>query len=392
MNDFVFIVGAKRTPFGSFLGTLKNVSNTQLTIGCSKPAIEQAGVKPDVIDHVIVGNVVQSGSDAIYLPRHVGLHCKIPKEVPALGINRLCGSGFEAWIQGANLIKLSEADVVLACGSEQMSQIPYVVKGARFGVKMGNFEVEDMLTSSLTDQYVGDQMAITAETLAERFSLTRKEVDEYAYLSQMRYKKAFEDGVFEKEISPITVKQKKEIVLKEDEHPRGDTTLEGLSALRPLFKEGGVVTAGNSSGIVDGACSTILVSKNALNKYNLKPMAKIVGFAQVGCDPKVMGIGPVPAMKKALNLANLTFKDMDLIEVNEAFSAQFLAVQKELDLDMEITNINGGAIAVGHPLGATGVRIMNHLVYELERKDREFAIGSACIGGGQGIAIIVKRA
>ncbi len=384
----VFVVGAKRTPFGSFLGSLKNVSNTKLTVSCSKAAIEQAKIKPDNIDHVVVGNVIQSGSDAIYLPRHVGLICQIPKEVPALGINRLCGSGFETWVQAANLIRLGDAEVVLSCGSEQMSQIPYVVRGARSGNKIGNTEIEDVLISSLTDQYIGDPMAVTAETLAQRYKISRNKADQYAYQSQMRYKKAFEGGVFDLEISKITDDK---VSLSKDEHPRGDTTMEGLKSLKTLFKKDGVITAGNASGIVDGACSTVLASQEAIDKHNLKPMAKIVGYASCGCDPKIMGIGPIYAMKKALKLSNLSFGDMDLIEVNEAFAPVVLAAQEELDLDMDITNVNGGAISVGHPLGATGVRIMNHLVYEIIRQDKEFAIGSACIGGGQGIAIIIKR-
>lgn len=384
----VFIVGAKRTPFGAFLGSLKNVSNTKLTVSCSKAAIDQAKIKPDNIDHVIVGNVIQSGSDAIYLPRHVGLICGIPKEVPALGINRLCGSGFESWVQAVNLIRVNDAEVVLSCGSEQMSQIPYVVRGARAGNKMGNTEIEDMLVSSLTDQYIGDPMAITAETLAHKYKISRNKADQYAYQSQMRYRKAFEDGVFDLEISKFTDEK---VSLSKDEHPRGDTTMEGLGALKTLFKKDGIITAGNASGIVDGACSTILASEDAVNKYDLKPLAKVVGYASCGCDPKIMGIGPVYAIRKALGLAKLSLKDMDLIEVNEAFAPVVLAAERELGLDMEITNVNGGAISVGHPLGATGVRIMNHLVYELIRKDKEFAIGSACIGGGQGIAIIIQR-
>ena len=384
----VFVVAAKRTPFGSFLGSLKKLSNTQLTVSCSKAAIKQAGIKPDVIDHVIVGNVIQSGSDAIYLPRHTGLLCDIPQDKPALGVNRLCGSGFEACLQAANLIRTDDAEVVLACGSEQMSQIPYVVRSARDGNKMGNIEIEDVLITSLTDTYAGFPMAVTAENLAVEYKLNRNQVDEYAYMSQARYKTSFTEGAFDLEISKI---EDKKVSLSKDEHPRFDTTLEGLSNLKPLFKKDGVVTAGNASGIVDGACASVLASEHAVDKYSLKPMAKIVGYASVGCDPKIMGIGPVYAIKKVLKKINLSLEDMDLIEVNEAFSAQFLAVKKELNLNMEITNVNGGAIAVGHPLGATGVRIMNHLTYELIRRDLEFAVGSACIGGGQGIAVVIKR-
>ena len=392
LSKEVFIISGKRTPFGSFLGKLKDVSGTELATASSKATLEASNISPDSIDHVIVGNVIGSESNSIYIPRHLGLNLKIPVQVPALGVNILCGSGFQSWISASSLIELDQAQVVLACGVEQMSKIPFVIRSARDGHKMGDGKLEDLLIASLTDSYAGVSMAITAENLALEYKILRNKVDEYACLSQKRYKEAKDLGVFEKEISPITVKSKRgDFILHEDEHPRPDTTIDGLSKLKPLFKEEGVVTAGNSSGIVDGAASTILAGAEGVKKLAQKPIAKIINYASVGCDPKVMGIGPVMAIKKALKNANLNLDDMDLIEVNEAFSAQFLAVQQELDLDIKNTNVNGGAIAVGHPLGATGVRIMNHLAYELVRRDLELAVGSACIGGGQGISIIIKR-
>jgi acetyl-CoA acetyltransferase family protein len=387
----IVIVAAKRNPFGKFGGSLKDINANNLALYASQACLQQSGLQATDIDHVVLGNVVQSSSDAIYTPRHLGLKLGIPQHVPALGVARLCGSGFQAWVTAAQMIQTGEANVVLSGGVEQMSQIPYVLRGARWGQKMGGTEVEDYLTAALVDQYTNTPMAITAENLAVKYKITRDETDAYALQSQMRYQAAFKEGKFKDEISPVTVTSKKgELVVALDEHPKGDVTAEGLKKLPALFKKDGVVTAGNASGIVDGAAMSILMTESEAKRRGLKPLAKILSYASVGCDPSIMGIGPVKAIQNALTKAKLTLNAMDLIEVNEAFAAQFLAVQKELNLPNDKTNVNGGAIALGHPLGASGTRIMNHLVYELHRRKKSLAVGSACIGGGQGIAIVIE--
>lgn len=388
----VVVVSGKRTPFGTFGGSLKDVSAAELGTIASKGALEQANISPDDIDQIVMGTVVQAAKDSIYLPRHIGLKVGMPIDRGALGVNRLCGSGFQSWITAAQMIQTEEANIVLAGGVEQMSQIPYVLRGARWGYRMGQGEVEDYLTAALTDTYTGTPMAITAENLAEKYKISRDEVDQYAYQSQMRFKAASGKKYFDQEITPVTIESKKgSTVFSHDEHARPETTLEGLQKLKPIFKKDGTVTAGTASGIVDGACASVLMSEDEAKKRGLKPLARIVSYASVGCDPSIMGIGPVKAIQGALAKANMTLDQMDLVEVNEAFGAQYLAVQKELKLNPEMTNVNGGAIAVGHPLGASGTRIMNHLMYELERRNKKFAVGSACIGGGQGIAIVIER-
>jgi acetyl-CoA C-acetyltransferase/acetyl-CoA acyltransferase 2 len=385
------IVGAKRTPFGAFGGTLKETSATDLGVIASKGALEQAGVKPEQVDHVVFGSVVQSAADAIYLPRHIGLKVGVPQNIGALGLNRLCGTGFEVIAEACRLIQSGEATVVLAGGAEQMSQIPYVLRNARFGYRMGHSQIEDYLTAALTDSYAQAPMAITAENLAVQYGLDRETVDKYALLSQQRTAAAIEKGLFKDEICPVQIESKKEkIELSKDEHPRPQATLESLLKLKPVFKKDGVVTAGNASGIVDGAAATIVTTEAIAKKNGWKPLAKIKSWASVGCDPKIMGIGPAVAIPVALKKAGLKLSDISLIEVNEAFSAQYLAVEKELGLPREKTNLNGGAIAIGHPLAASGTRIINHLVYALQRTSQKYALGSACIGGGQGIAMIIE--
>ncbi len=388
------VVAAKRTPFGSFGGGLRNVSATHLSVAAATAALDTSGVKPSDIDHVVVGNVVQSGSDAAYVPRHIGLHLGVPEEVPALGLNRLCGSGFQAWISAAQMLLTGEARCVLAGGVEQMSQIPYVLRGARFdGFRMGPAQVEDYMTSALTDAYAGMPMAITAENLGEKYEISRTQCDEYSFLTQQRCKEALDKGVFRTESTTISVPSKKGTTeISRDEHPKPDVTLEKIAAMKPLFKKDGLVTAATASGIVDGAAMSVLTTESEAKKHGWKPLARLVSWASVGCDPKIMGIGPAGAIRKALARADMKLSQMDLIEVNEAFASQYLAVEKELGLDRNRTNVNGGAIAIGHPLGASGTRIMNHLCYELERRNARFAVGSACIGGGQGIAIIIERA
>ncbi len=389
----IVIVSGKRTPFGAFGGSLKDVSATQLGVYSAKATLEQVGLSADHIDHVVFGNVVQSGSDAAYLPRHIGLKSGVPIQTGAYVVNRLCGSGFQSWVNAAQMILTGEATAVLAGGVEQMSQIPYVARKVRFdGLRMGHFELEDYMTSALTDAYTNTPMAITAENLAEIYQITRAECDQYSIQSQQRFHAAVQRGDISHEIAPIQLETKKGIVtIDKDEHPKPDSTVDKISNLKAIFKKDGVVTAASASGIVDGAACSLIMSESKALQLGLKPLAKVLSWASVGCDPKIMGIGPVEAAKKALLHAGLSLSQMDLVEVNEAFAAQYLAVKKELQLDNEKSNVNGGAIAVGHPLGASGTRIMNHLVYELHRRNARYALGSACIGGGQGIAVIIER-
>ena len=316
-------------------------------------------------------------------------------ETPSLTINRLCGSGFQAVVQGAQEILLGEAQIVMTGGTENMTQAPHVLRGGRSAARYGvDLKLEDSLAHGLVDSYPHNvPMGITAENLAKKYGLKREEVDQYALDSQKRWGKAQAAGIFDAEISPVEIKGRKGVEhFKVDEHPRPETTAEGLTKLRPVFiKDTGVVTAGNASGICDGAASLIVAGEEAVKKHNLKPLARIVNWNYVGVDPQIMGSGPVPAMKTALKRAGLTMGDMDLIEINEAFSAQVLAVAKELKLDISQLNVNGGAIALGHPLGASGARILGHLSHELHRTQSKYAIGAACIGGGQGIAVILER-
>ncbi|PWU14482.1 MAG: acetyl-CoA C-acyltransferase [Bdellovibrio sp.] len=392
MEKIVMVAG-RRTPFGSFGGGLKDVSATDLTVAAGLGTLAQVGVAAESIDHVVVGNVAQSSADAAYLARHVALKMKLPVNTPAFVVNRLCGSGFQAWVNAVQMIRDGEAQCVLAGGVEQMSQIPYVLRNVRFsGLRMGNAEMEDYLNSSLTDAYAAVPMAITAENLGEKYDITRAQCDEFSILSQARYAAAAAKGIFAQEITTVKIESKKGVVeIARDEHPKPEATLGKISTMKSLFKKDGLVTAATASGIVDGAACSILCSESFAQRKGLKPLARILSYASVGCDPKVMGIGPVEASRKALAKAGLNLQQMDLVEVNEAFAAQFLAVAKELKVDMQKTNVNGGAIAVGHPLGASGTRIMNHLVYELHRRGGKYALGSACIGGGQGIAMIIER-
>jgi acetyl-CoA acetyltransferase family protein len=389
----IWIVGAKRTAFGAFGGVLKDLSATDLAVHAAKAAISQSRVSPEEIDHVIFGNVQQTSADAIYHARHVGLRAGVPVAVPALTLNRLCGSGFQAVISGAEQILLGDADICLVGGSENMSQAPHVVRGARQGLAFGKAPpFEDSLWTALTDSYTGMPMAITAENLAEKYGITRAECDAYALRSQKAWAEAQAAGRFADEIAPIEMKSKRgPVVVDKDEHPRPEATIEGLAKLAPVFKKDGVVTAGNASGICDGAGALVVASREAAEKRGLKPLARIVGWGVTGCDPKIMGIGPAPAIRQALDRTGLKLDQMDLVEVNEAFAPQYLAVEKELGLARERTNVDGGAIALGHPLGASGARITAHLCYELGRRGGRYAVGSACIGGGQGIAVVVER-
>ncbi|RUS17499.1 hypothetical protein BC937DRAFT_89908 [Endogone sp. FLAS-F59071] len=382
----VFIVSAKRTPFGTFGGKMRDMSASELGGIASKAALASLP-KELPIDSVVFGNVIQTDTTGPYLARHIGHRVNLPVQVPALTINRLCGSGFQSVINGVHEILLGESEVVLAGGTESMSKAPYHLPGSsRWGQRYGvDPKLEDSLAAGLIDQYpTNTPMGITSENLAEKYGITREQCDEFALLSQQRYVAAQKHGRFEAEIVPVEVKVKKSVEsLSLDEHPRPQTTLESLAKLNPAFKKGGVTTAGNASGINDGAAAVVIASEHAVNKYGLTPLARIVSWQAVGVDPTIMGIGPVPAIKGALERAGLSLGDMELIEVNEAFAAQYLAVEKELGLNREITNANGGAIALGHPLGASGARILGHLTHELQRTKKKYAIGSACIGGGQ---------
>jgi len=390
----IWIVGAKRTAFGTFGGTLKDLTATDLAVDAAKAAMAQGNVDPATIEQVVFGNVQQTSADSIYLARHVGLRAGAPIAAAAVTVNRLCGSGFQAIINGAEQILLGESEVVLVGGTESMSQAPHVIRGARWGLPFGKEQkLGDTLWDALTDSYTGMPMAITAENLAEQYKISRQECDEYALRSQKAWAAANEAGRFKEEIVAVEVKTKKgPVQFAVDEHPRPQTTIEGLAKLPPVFKKDGVVTAGNASGICDGAAALVICSKEAGQKYGWKPLAKITQWAFTGCDPKIMGIGPAPAIRRAIDRSGHKIGDFDLVEVNEAFAPQYLAVEKELGLDRERTNVDGGAIALGHPLGASGARITAHLVYELRRRGKKLAIGSACIGGGQGIAIVVEAA
>ncbi|NOK34923.1 acetyl-CoA C-acetyltransferase [Corallococcus exercitus] len=390
-NEEIYFLSGKRTPFGTYGGSLKDLSATDLAVESAKAALAQAGVSPEQIEHVVYGNVVQTSADAIYLPRHVGLRTGVPVPVPALGVNRLCGSGFQAFVTAAEMMLTGGAEAVLAGGTESMSQAPHVIRGARWGLPLGKGGLEDMLWTALTDSYTGQAMALTAEQLAVDYGLTQDDVDQYAVLTQKRFAAAQESGRLADEIAPVTLKGKKgDTVVSKDEHNRPETTVEGLRKLPKVFKKDGVVHAGAASGICDGAGSMVMATRSFVEKHGLKPVARLVNWGVSGCDPKIMGIGPAPAIRNLLKRADAKLTDVDLFEVNEAFAPQYLAVEKELGLPRDATNVNGGAIAVGHPLGASGARITMTLAYELKRRGARYGIGSACIGGGQGIAVLVE--
>jgi acetyl-CoA acyltransferase 2 len=387
----VLFLSAKRTAFGTFGGSLKDLSATDLGVHAANAAIAASGVSREDFDHVVFGNVCQSSSDAIYLSRHVGLKAGLPKRVPALTVNRLCGSGFEAVIQAAAWMMTDQAELVLAGGTESMSQVPHVVRGARWGLAFGKSSLEDFLWSSLTDSYTGLPMAITAENLAVKYGLSQEQVDEYSILSQRRFAAAKDAGRLEAEIATIEISGKKgRVHFSKDEHNRPDTTPDSLKKLPKVFKKDGVIHAGAASGICDGAGALVMGTGAFAEKKGLKPIGRLLGWGHAGCDPEIMGIGPVPAIRQLMERHQIGLGEVDLVEVNEAFAPQYLAVEKELKLDRAKTNVDGGAIAVGHPLAASGVRITMHLLYELKRRGARLGLGAACIGGGQGIAVLVE--
>lgn len=391
-----WIVGAKRTAFGAFGGSLKSVRGTELGAHAARAALAQSGLRPEEIDQVVFGSVAQTSPDDAYCARHVGLRAGLPVEVPALTVNRLCGSGFQAAVSAAQEIRAGEAEACLVGGTESMSLAPHVLRGARWGYPFGKSPpLEDLLWTCLTDEYAGCPMGVTAENVAEKYGIDRAACDELALSSQRRWSAAAAEGRFREEIAPLELPGQKRsapgpVVFERDEPPRPDTSAEALAKLAPVFKKDGVVTAGNASAISDGAAALVITSRALAERRKLAPLARLVSWGFVGVEPRLMGMGPVPAMTRALGRAGLTLRDMDLIEVNEAFAAQYLGVEREADLPRDRTNVDGGAIALGHPLGASGARILAHLTYELRRRKARYGMGAACIGGGQGIAVIVE--
>ncbi|MDA2913274.1 acetyl-CoA C-acetyltransferase [Acidobacteriia bacterium AH_259_A11_L15] len=389
-RDIVLLAGA-RTPMGRYGGVLRDLSAIQLGALAARAALQRSGVDPGEFDHVIFGNAQQTSGDAIYGARHVGLQAGLPKQVPAVTVNRLCGSGIESILQAAHRLLLAEAKMVLAGGMESMSQAPHVIHGARWGFRLGEAHIQDSLMVALKDSYCGCYMSDTAENLARQHGITRQAADEYALRSQQAADAAYKACRLRDEIVPVEIKSKKGATLfSEDDHRRPETTLEALAKLPPAFRPDGIVTAGNASGIVDAGAAVVVTTAQIAKEKKKKPLGRLVSWAVVGVEPSLMGIGPVPATRQALQRAGLQLKDMDLIEVNEAFAPQYLAVEKELGLDREKTNVNGGAIALGHPLGATGTRLVLTLLYELRRRSARYGLATACIGGGQGITLIVE--
>jgi acetyl-CoA acyltransferase 2 len=378
----ILIVAGKRTPMAEYGGALRDYSALELGAIAAKAAIEQSGFAQAEFDHSIFGNALQTSGDALYGARHVALKAGLPVEVPALTVNRLCGSGIQSIISAAQLIELGEASAVLAGGMESMSQAPHVIRGARWGLRLGQGKLEDSLMVALLDTYCGCYMAATAETLARKYGISREAQDEFALRSQKLAAAAWEAGRFNEEVAPFEK-------VGRDDHLRPDTTLDVLAKLKPAFAKDGFVTAGNASGIVDGGAAVVVTT---LKRAKSEPLGRIVSWGIAGVPPEIMGIGPVPATKIALERAGMKLSDIDLVEINEAFAAQYLAVEKSLELDRNKVNVNGGAIALGHPLGATGTRLVMTLLYELRRRKKKYGLASACIGGGQGIAMIVEAA
>ena len=392
-NDIAIVSGA-RTPMGRYCGKLRDFTAMELAAIAANGAIERAQMDPKEFDHAIFGNAQQTSGDALYGARHVALRAGLPIETPALTVNRLCGSGMQAIVSAAQMIQLGEAQRVLAGGMESMSQAPHVIRGARWGLPLGEGKMEDSLMVALLDTWCGLQMANTAELYGEQQGITRQMQDEFALESQQKAAAAQKACRLKEESVPVPLKNRKGEpsgeMFSQDDHLRPETTMEGLAKLKPSFGKNGTVTAGNASGIVDGGAAVVVMSADEAQKRGKKPLGRIVSWGIAGVEPKIMGRGPVPATRMALEKAGLKLEDMDLIEVNEAFAAQYLGVEKELSLDRSKVNVNGGAIALGHPLGATGTRLVLTLLYELRRRNAKYGLATACIGGGQGIAMIVE--
>ncbi len=390
----IAIVSGARTPMGRYCGKLKDFTAQELGAVAAQGAIERAGIDPKEFDHVVFGNAQQTSGDALYGARHVGLRAGIPVETPALTVNRLCGSGMQAIVNAAQMIQTDEAKIVLAGGMEAMSQAPFVIRGRDGFTLAPGGKLEDSLMVALVDSYCGLAMAKTADLYGEQQGITRQMQDEFALRSQQTADAAYKEGRLQEELVPVALKTSKGEatgeMFTEDDHRRPQTTIEGLAKLRPAFGKNDTVTAGNASGIVDGGAAVVVMSVEQAQKRDLNPLGRIVNWGIAGVDPKIMGRGPVPATKLALQRAGLTLDYIDLIEVNEAFAAQYLAVEKELGLDRTKVNVNGGAIALGHPLGATGTRLVITLLYELKRRKKKYGLATACIGGGQGIAMVVE--
>lgn len=384
----VFLVNGKRTPFGSFGGSLKDITPVDLAVHAGKAAMEELNLDPSLIDQVILGNVCPSSTDTLYGGRHLALKLGAKESTPGVTINRLCGSGIQAILDGLRLIKLNEAECVLCAGTENMSMVPHLTYGGRFGTKYGSLKNVDMLFDALTDQYVGAPMAITAENLAGDFKISRQECDEYSLDSHKKAEKAYAEGNLQDELVSIPLKRGE---CSKDEHLREGLLIENMAKLKPSFAKDGVVTPATASGVVDGACSVIVASEEFCKKNNLSPLAEIIDGKVVGVDPTRMGIGPVPAIKQLLESNNLSMSDIDLVEINEAFASQTLSCIKELDLDTKKLNIWGGAISIGHPLAASGARIALTLSRQLNKNNKKWGIASACIGGGQGISLLLKN-
>ncbi len=398
MTTEIVIVGGARTPMCEYSGTpgygkLKGISAIDLAAHASKAAIGRAGIDPESIDHVVIGNALQTSNDAIYGARHVGLKAGTAESAPALTVNRLCGSGIQSVVNGAQMIQLGEATTVLAGGMENMSQAPYVLHGARDGFRFGvQPELQDLLFASLQDPHCGLYMAQTAEKVAKRLNISREEQDAYALRSHQLGAAAVKEGRFAEEIDPIVIQSRRgDVTIDTDDHIKPDTSLEALSKLRAAFGKEGTVTAGNASGIVDGAAALVLTTRDRAQADKLDVFATVKSWGIVGVDPTEMGIGPVPAIRQCLERAKIALGDVDYVEINEAFSAQYLGCEKELELDRDKANVNGGAISLGHPLGATGTRLLLTLMYQLRRSGKRYGVASACIGGGQGIAMLIEN-
>ncbi len=388
----VVIVSAVRTPIGSFGGALASLSAVDLGIAAAKAALDQGGVKPEMVDEVLIGNVLQAGLGQ-NVARQVAVGAGLPQEVPAISVNKLCGSGLRTVSMAAQFIMLGDAKVVLAGGTESMSNAPYVMNKARWGAKMGHVSMEDtMIRDGLTDAFNEYHMGITAENIAQRWEITREEQDAFALHSQMKAAAAITMGHFKDEIVPVSVKTRRgESLVDTDEYPRMDATLESLQKLRPAFKKEGTVTAGNASGINDGAAMLVLADKAYALEHGLNILAQVKGYGSAALDPAIMGYGPVPATRRALEKAGLKASDLGLVEANEAFAAQSIAVVRDLELDASLVNVNGGAIALGHPIGASGARILTTLVHEMKKRGTQYGLATLCIGGGQGTSVIVER-